>query len=172
MTDAQAKTLRMDAPRRLSYVRFHNIGFNSANDLKLLRRQAGLTQAQLGERSGHTASSVKYWERQSGRLDGYAPRAFREYLQSIGTTVPSPRQPPVKPAAPQPLPKQCGAQTRKGAPCQCKPEPGKRRCKFHGGRSTGPRTQEGRDRIAAAQRRRWHPAGSASIPMGSIISGN
>lgn len=32
---------------------------------------------------------------------------------------------------------------------------GKRRCRFHGGLSTGPKTQEGRERIAAAQRRRW-----------------
>lgn len=49
----------------------------------------------------------------------------------------------------------CGAQTRKGTPCRCKPLPGKRRCKFHGGASTGPKTPEGRERIAEAQRRRW-----------------
>lgn len=29
------------------------------------------------------------------------------------------------------------------------------RCKLHGGMSTGPRTVEGRERIAAAQRKRW-----------------
>jgi hypothetical protein len=29
------------------------------------------------------------------------------------------------------------------------------RCKLHGGLSTGPRTAEGRARIAAAQRKRW-----------------
>jgi hypothetical protein len=33
--------------------------------------------------------------------------------------------------------------------------PGKRRCKFHGGLSTGPRTLAGRARIAAAQKLRW-----------------
>jgi hypothetical protein len=49
----------------------------------------------------------------------------------------------------------CGAKTRKGTPCQCLPVPGKRRCKFHGGLSTGPQTPEGRARIAEAQRRRW-----------------
>lgn len=49
----------------------------------------------------------------------------------------------------------CGAMTRKGTPCRCKPLPGKRRCKFHGGLSTGPKTSEGRERIAEAQRRRW-----------------
>ena len=54
---------------------------------------------------------------------------------------------------------QCGAKTRKGTSCRNKSEPGKRRCKFHGGLSTGPRTPEGRARIADAQRRRWAIAG-------------
>jgi hypothetical protein len=36
-----------------------------------------------------------------------------------------------------------------------KSEAGRRRCKFHGGLSTGPKTAEGRARIAEAQRRRW-----------------
>jgi transcriptional regulator with XRE-family HTH domain len=50
----------------------------------------------------------------------------------------------------------CGAMTtRLGTPCRNKSEPGRRRCKFHGGRSTGPKTAEGRERIAAAQRKRW-----------------
>lgn len=50
----------------------------------------------------------------------------------------------------------CGAKTtRKGTPCRNKSEPGRKRCKFHGGRSTGPRTVEGRARIAEAQRKRW-----------------
>lgn len=49
----------------------------------------------------------------------------------------------------------CGAKTRKGTKCQCKPVESKRRCKFHGGKSTGPKSAEGRERIAAAQRERW-----------------
>ena len=50
----------------------------------------------------------------------------------------------------------CGAKTtRKGTPCQNKSVPGRKRCKFHGGRSTGPKTAEGRERIAEAQRARW-----------------
>ncbi|MTJ05051.1 MAG: hypothetical protein FH759_10220 [Sediminimonas qiaohouensis] len=51
--------------------------------------------------------------------------------------------------------RRCGAKTRKGKPCRAKPLPGKRRCKFHGGMSTGPRPPEGLERIAEAQRRRW-----------------
>ena len=49
----------------------------------------------------------------------------------------------------------CGAKTRKGHPCKALSEPARRRCRFHGGKSTGPRTQAGKERIAAAQRLRW-----------------
>lgn len=44
----------------------------------------------------------------------------------------------------------CGAKRhRDGEPCQALSEPGKRRCRFHGGRSTGPKTAEGKARCAA-----------------------
>ena len=49
----------------------------------------------------------------------------------------------------------CGAKNWQGSLCANKIVPGKRRCRFHGGLSTGPRTPEGRARIAAAQKRRW-----------------
>ena len=52
----------------------------------------------------------------------------------------------------------CGAKTRKGTPCRAKSEPGRKRCRFHGGLSTGPKTAEGLARIAEAQRRRWASA--------------
>ena len=60
-----------------------------------------------------------------------------------------------------PMPTQvCGARTRvknsaRGRPCQMTRLGAGNRCKFHGGWSTGPRTPEGRDRIALAQRERW-----------------
>ena len=44
----------------------------------------------------------------------------------------------------------CCARTRKGTPCQKPPLMGKTRCRLHGGLSTGPRTAEGKARIAAA----------------------
>ena len=48
----------------------------------------------------------------------------------------------------------CGAKRhRDGQPCQAKSEPGKRRCRFHGGRSTGPKTLEGKARALANLRR-------------------
>jgi len=44
----------------------------------------------------------------------------------------------------------CGAKRhRDGKPCQALSEPGKRRCRFHGGRSTGPKTPEGKAKCAA-----------------------
>lgn len=49
----------------------------------------------------------------------------------------------------------CGARTRKGTPCQRKFLLKGNRCPNHGGCSTGPRTPEGKQRIAEANRRRW-----------------
>jgi hypothetical protein len=48
----------------------------------------------------------------------------------------------------------CGAKTRAGGCCQVGAERSKARCRFHGGKSTGPKTQAGRARIAEAQRQR------------------
>ncbi len=42
----------------------------------------------------------------------------------------------------------CQAITRRGTACQCKPLPGNKRCKFHGGLSTGPKTPAGRAQSA------------------------
>ena len=48
----------------------------------------------------------------------------------------------------------CGAKRhRDGLPCQALSEPNKRRCRFHGGRSTGPRTAEGKARALANLRK-------------------
>lgn len=44
----------------------------------------------------------------------------------------------------------CGARRhRDGLPCKALSEPGKKRCRFHGGRSTGPVTEEGKVRSLA-----------------------
>lgn len=42
----------------------------------------------------------------------------------------------------------CGAKTRRGTPCQCKPLKRGGRCRFHGGMSTGPTTTEGKAQSA------------------------
>ena len=45
----------------------------------------------------------------------------------------------------------CGARTKAGNPCQRPAVKLTGRCTRHGGKSTGPRTEEGRARIAVAQ---------------------
>ncbi len=49
----------------------------------------------------------------------------------------------------------CMARTRQGYPCTRRVVPGRNRCPSHGGLSSGPKTQEGRERIARAARERW-----------------
>ena len=55
----------------------------------------------------------------------------------------------------------CGARCRDGSPCNAPPvwnksldRPVNGRCRMHGGLSTGPRTEEGRQRIAESNRSR------------------
>lgn len=55
----------------------------------------------------------------------------------------------------------CGAKTRKGTPCQAPPVWNKKtdkarngRCKLHGGLSTGPKTETGREAIRISNRKR------------------
>ena len=47
----------------------------------------------------------------------------------------------------------CGAKTRRGTACHAPAMRGKRRCRLHGGMSTGPRTSAGLARIRAANTR-------------------
>ena len=47
----------------------------------------------------------------------------------------------------------CGAKTRRGAACQRPANKKNGRCRLHGGASTGPRTEDGRARISAANLR-------------------
>ena len=46
--------------------------------------------------------------------------------------------------------RRCGAKTRGGGACQNPAIKGRARCKLHGGKSTGPRTEEGKARSIAA----------------------
>jgi len=68
----------------------------------------------------------------------------------------------------------CGATTRSGGTCRAPAvwdhgasAPRNGRCRVHGGLSTGPRTAEGRQRIAEAQRRRWSQLGDDNLPRGA-----
>jgi transposase-like protein len=55
----------------------------------------------------------------------------------------------------------CEAQTRSSGPCRSRPVAGRRRCRMHGGASTGPRTPEGRRRVGEATRARYIAAALA-----------
>lgn len=144
----------------------------TGRELAAIRKAAGLSQSRLGKMAGIGRHAVSYWEckahvdRNAWAVDrigkvlklppvqcerlsladqaesgGFAAKvaamALRWEIKRAKRRV------------------RCGAKTRKGTPCRCQSEPGKRRCKFHGGRSTGPRTAEGRDRIREGQTRRW-----------------
>lgn len=145
-------------------------------ELRQARHAAGLSRRVLAALAGLHPDAVRYWERKP-RLDlcGYAVVAMLTALglddlsrrnlhasnrftasrhgESLGAT--NARDGLLPRRGISSVHNRCGARTRKGTPCRAKALPGKTRCKFHGGASTGPRTAEGRARIAEAQRKRW-----------------
>jgi DNA-binding XRE family transcriptional regulator len=141
--------------------------FHSGDELRAARKAAGWTQKELAARSGFTAQTVKYHERRKGRLDGVAPSRFRDAFEAAGVVLPEPPLtfrprhgnsiaalyfiPDCKPHLPR---LRCRARTRKGTPCRAMALPGKARCKFHGGMSTGPKSDAGKERIRQALKRR------------------
>ncbi|RDW13113.1 helix-turn-helix domain-containing protein [Paracoccus thiocyanatus] len=156
--------------------------YHSGAELAARRKAAGLKQHELAQRAGCGRSAVQYWERRS-RIDPTS-WAVARMAQALGWVLRARTAVQYAHARGRGLTRDiaeadalaaamfeewkareaqrattrrviCGARNRKGAPCRCKSEPGKRRCKFHGGRSTGPKTPEGKARIAQAQRQRW-----------------
>lgn len=153
-------------------------------ELAARRKAAGLTQRQLAKAAGVGRTAVQYWEAaphldprgwavgrmaealgwilsasafgtlraQAGWADSEA-RHDAETARWAGAQLAAYQEREAARAARRRV--VCGAKTRKGTPCRNKSEPGKRRCKFHGGMSTGARTQAGIERIREAQRRRW-----------------
>lgn len=135
-------------------------------DLKYARTTKGLSRRALADLCGLHPDTVRYWEaKQAVNVRGYAPRLI---FAALGIEAPKPQKRITARSQASNLGylrtltrarggvlRQCGAKTRKGNPCRAKPLPGKTRCKFHGGLSTGPRTSEGKASIAEAQRVRW-----------------
>ncbi len=150
----------------------------SGRELAAVRKRAGLSQTRLAELAGIGRHAVSYWENKP-KVDrnGWAPKrmfdvlgikVLPDYLQSVrarGHGVLDPyeayeRRELARLSAREAKSAKkrrvvCGAKTRKGTPCRLMSEPGRRRCKFHGGKSTGPKSEGGRQRIAEAQRKRW-----------------
>ena len=154
-------------------------------DLRNARKAANLTQVNLAQRAGIGRHAVSYWECKAVvPLRGWAVermiavigadslkvytapnaragawgesllRAERQAMEAhIEAQLVAIREREAERA--KRLRVICRAKTRKGGQCRNKSEPGRARCKFHGGKSTGARTPEGIARIAEAQRRRW-----------------
>ncbi len=155
----------------------------SGLELASRRRRAGLTQKQLAKRAGVSRFTVSYWEALPGLdPDGWAVRRMAEALgwemasyrykirifadrdtpdcfaiidntAALQAVVSAGRAKSAARAAHRRV--RCRAKTRKGTPCANWSEPGRRRCKFHGGKSTGAKTPKGRERLRDANRRRW-----------------
>jgi len=149
-------------------------------ELKAIRRTRGINQTRMGQLIGCSRHAVSYWETQPNRINlrWGVPARMVEYLGvcvlPINYTSTRGRGDGVLLDSQQTWHDRqcarinageatnaaryrhpCQARTRKGHPCRNKSEPGRRRCKFHGGLSTGPKTPEGKARIAEAQRARW-----------------
>ena len=147
-------------------------------ELAAIRKAAGLSQSALAQRVGIGRHAVSYWERKPdvdlrswavrrmaealplpdyctryARAGGWGVSPFAALDAMVDRKLADAKARAARRAAR--LRVRCGARTRKGSKCRNLSEPGKRRCKFHGGKSTGPRTHEGREKIAEAQRRRW-----------------
>ncbi len=158
--------------------------------LYALRKLLGLSQARLAERAGVTRQAVstyenrpvlKWWNEGPARClevllicppSGHLTRALmgdqvlwvlsdaaREFEAEVARFLAAADRSTARVS--------CGARTRNGTPCRAKSEPGKSRCRLHGGLSTGPKTVEGRDRIAEAQRRRWAKRKASDVDGGS-----
>jgi transcriptional regulator with XRE-family HTH domain len=151
----------------------------TGEELRLARLEYGWSQREMARRAGLTHKAVQYWE---GRPEiNFASAAVRAMARAMsaedgefcaqyarargGVLQPSEAVDLAREVMPWMSERlarrvfmrrvRCGAKTRKGTPCRAKSEPGKKRCRFHGGASTGPRTAEGKARIAEAQRTRW-----------------
>lgn len=59
----------------------------------------------------------------------------------------------------------CGARTRAGTPCKIRAVWANGRCKLHGGRSTGPKTERGRRQSALNGRKGGRPRKPKPDPM-------
>ena len=128
----------------------------TGEELKALRRAKGLSRPELAFLCGLHPDSVKYWEYKTQvNTWGHAPALILKALGrkniveqnsrfslrqtgEISDTLTRARH-GVSHLVREIENELCGAKTRRGSPCRCKPVPSKRRCKLHGGLSTGPR---------------------------------
>ena len=82
---------------------------------------------------------------------------YRQWLLNLHTHATTSQHPP--PELPEECKNmRCGAKTRSNTPCKLDgTNYANGRCKFHGGRSTGPKTQAGKDKSALNSRKKTNP---------------
>lgn len=123
-----------------------------------MRVNAGLTIEQLAGAVDYKPALLRILEAKRGLLAGPMPRKIlrhltrlraheRSFIAKVCCRETVCRKPIAWDYA-------CGAKTRKGPPCRLKATYASGRCKLHGGLSTGPRTEEGKERIRQGQYRR------------------
>ena len=141
----------------------------TGDDLKKARKALALSRRHLAELCNLHPDTVRYWEKKPlVDFAGHAPslminklgiplppveRTKRKQNQSTFGYFVTPKR--ARHGVLEKQDKKCGANTRKGTKCGAPALSGKSRCKLHGGLSTGPKTAEGRMRIADGQRKRW-----------------
>jgi hypothetical protein len=142
---------RLQRERRARMVRIDYMP--SAEALAVLDAKRG-RHYPLNTNSGVIDAIVTEW----ARLTGINNQEIEKPMTTAGAAGINRRQcagayefgMPIENSAKQGQPAICGARRhRDGQPCQARSEPGKRRCRFHGGRSTGPRTVDGKARALA-----------------------
>ena len=138
-------------------------------DIKVARKKAGWTQTELAQRAGFARGAVSHWENEQTMVAGMAAAAFVEALTDAGQQIESEGfrlnrfeakfEYDVRVLHDKELQRRdsirCKAHNRKGERCRAKALPGRRTCKHHGGLSTGPKSEAGKERIRQAQKKRW-----------------
>lgn len=95
--------------------------------------------------------------------------ASAAHIRSGGGSETSSPRPPCYPPFPAELRGlTCGAENRGGEPCKRTDLMTNGRCRFHGGMSTGPKSDEGRRTAAANLSKRWSVENAASEPHAPV----
>lgn len=145
---------------------FDHRDYFTGKDIRAFRKQAGWTQQELATRSGFARGAVSHWENRTGPINGVAVSRFAQALKDLGypiqpygtrkiITVHNVMTPIIEVHPLRPDDKRCKALNRKGERCKAKAINGRGVCRNHGGLSTGPKSEAGKERIRQAQIKRW-----------------
>lgn len=129
--------------------------FPDGTMITAMRENAGLTIEALAAAVDNNPAFLRLMEQKRGIVSGPMPRKTMRYLVSLKAHE---RQVNVKVSArpetrriPIAFDFACGAKTRAGTPHKHTAVYSSGRCKLHGGLSTGPKSDEGKDRIREGQ---------------------